>query len=276
MKVKLLIALSLFSSIVSATTHMPGMIFIDPSKMPPVDNGYIATWFYGSGGLAELEFNGETARNLYTQLPGSGVIRPDKVCSRGLKVPPTVKRIGGIRCERYVTETGQPATYRCITSIDLGTGRFSTPTEEFICGLSETEPIKTPEDEEKDFQKILSGAPPIGYQPIQLWNSLLTRKKTLIDGRLAASPSVVEFFFTGEAAEMLYESMPKRLTVSKGKACTYGAKTTPTVRRSNGLRCLRTVYKTSTDYSCYAYLDISKNWSEIASEELLCKGDPEL
>lgn len=240
----------------------------DLSELPPME-GYIATWSYGYGGVAELEFNGETARTLYTWFPGSSIIRPDKVCSRGLKVPPTVKRVGGMRCERYVSETGQPATYKCFTRIDLATGRFASRTEEFICGLPEGT-IKTPEEEDKDFRNAL----PIGYQPAKQKKTLLDEKRTPITGNSAVS----DFFFSGEAAQMLYEATPENLTVPKGKVCITGAKITPTVRRSNGLRCSRTpsTDKKSATYSCYTHFDITQGWNEVASEEILCRDDPDV
>lgn len=272
MKAKLLLALSLLSSVASAYIS----VFVDPASEIPILDGYIEV----DGEVAKFEFNGETARELYSYLPGSSIIRPDKVCSRGLKVPPTVKRAGGIHCERYVPETGQSATYKCFTSVEVATGLFYTWTEESICGISE-EPA-SPEDEEKGFQKILSGAPLIGYQPVQLMSGMFPdEKKTRMDGNFLASSVLSlsgEFFFSGKTAQMLYEAMPKSLTVPKERVCRTGAKIVPTVRRSNNLRCLRmpSADKKSATYSCYTRLDVIHGLFGVLSEEGLCNSDPDI
>ena len=260
MKAKLLLALLLLSAIASATP-MPGLWFIDPAELPPME-GYIEIL----SGRVNLELGGETARELYTWLPGSSMIRPDKICSRGLKVPPTVKRVGGVRCERYVHEAGEPATYKCVIHMDIATGRIETVTEEHICGLPTHTPLKTPEEEEEDFQKILNGAPPIGYPLVHL-NRTFFKEKTPLTGN-----GSTELLFSGETAKMLYEAMPKNLTVPRKKACTAGEKIRPTIRRTNSLRCLRTpsADKKSATYGCYMLINTYNGQIEVASEEVLC------
>jgi hypothetical protein len=250
MKAKFFLALSLFSSFVSAA-NLEGYIEIDDGKV-------------------NLEFVGETAHELYSVFPGSSIIRPDKVCSRGLKAPPTVKRTGGIRCERHVPESGQPATYKCFTRMDIATGKLITLTEEHICGLPKEKLIKTPEEEEQDFQKILNGAPRIGYPLVQL-SETIGSKKAPINGIFSSGGVLFsEFFFSDETAQMLFDAMPKKLTVPKEKACTEDKKVT--VRRTDGLRCLRTpsTDRKSANYSCYARLDPKVGWIVSIPEEVLC------
>jgi hypothetical protein len=263
MKAKLLLALALFSSVASART--PEIVFANSSELSPLE-GYIGI----GAAVVYFGFSGETARTLYTRLPGSSIIRPDNVCSRGLKVPPTVKRYSGIRCERYVPEAGA-ATYKCITSTHLYSGTPIQTTEEYVCGLSQVASIKTPEEEEQDFQKILNGNPPIGYSLVQLNGT--PREQTPVNGNFSVKTSSAEFVFSGEAAQVLYEAMPKHLTVPKGKTCTTGEKIRPTIKRSKGFRCARTpsADKKSATYSCYTRLDFDQGWIEVASEEILCK-----
>jgi hypothetical protein len=258
MKTKLLLALSLFPSVTSATTTLPEI---------PILEGYVE--IRRDTGSVDFEFDGETAHNLYIWFPGSSIIRPDKVCSRGLKVPPTVKRTGGVRCERYVSETGQTATYKCFARMDIVTGKLVTLTEEYICGLPRPESIKTPEEEDKDFQKILNGAPPIGYPLVQL-NGVLSKEKVPIHGYFGVWVLSAEFTFSDETAKMLFEAMPKKLTVPKEKACTESKKVT--VRRTDGLRCLRTPSpdKKSANYNCFTRFDPKVGWIEAVSEEVLC------
>jgi hypothetical protein len=260
MRTKLLLVLVLVSCFASAQIPEPSELSLE---------GYVES----EVGVLKFEFSGKTAQTLYTRLPGSSIIRPDNVCSRGLKVPPTVKHIGSIFCERHIQKTDH-TTYKCIANIYLATGIPTGITEEYICGLPQLEPnpLKTPEEEEQGFQKILSGASSIGYPLIQL-NGMLATKKTILNGNFSVNASSAEFAFSDEAAQRLYEAMPEHLTVPKGKTCTTGATTRPTIKRSNGIRCARTpsADKKSATYDCYTRLDLDQGWIEVPSEELLCK-----
>jgi hypothetical protein len=248
---------------------MPGIEFAPPSELLPLE-GYIDT----SGPMElKFEFIGETARTLYTRLPGSSIIRPDKVCSRGLKVPPTVKRIGAIHCERHVPKTGA-ATYKCIARMHLYGSEPMPMTEEFICGLFDDKLMKTPEEDEQDFQKILSGAPLVGYPLVRQQQYVMLDKKSPLNGNYSVDASSAEFVFGGEVAQKFYDALPMFLVVPKGKACTSGAKTNPTIKRSNGFRCSSTPSpdKKSATYDCYIHLDLDQGWMLIASEQVLCQG----
>jgi hypothetical protein len=263
MKANLLLALSLFCVPVAEAIE-EGLWFLNnPSQWPHMD-GYIEL----KNGKVNLEFNGETARELYTWFPGSSIIRPDKVCSRGLKTPPTVKRTGGVLCERHAS--GQAATYKCFARMDITAGRLVTLTEEYICGLNKEKLTKPPEEEEEDFQKILSGAPPVGYPLLQL-NEMIGSEKTPINGNIQANGSwSTEFFFSGETARMLYEAMPKNLILQKAKACVRG-----TVKRSDGLLCVRapSADKKPAIHTCYARLEPNIGWLYTVTERFLCEGD---